>query len=424
LCKSTWGHCSIYNKNPPLGFSFRKLYMQLDEGSLTFNANPEEGVSYFMSKGILDDSPKEIAKFIFCTRTLNWKKLRIYLDERRDVLDDLVTLHNFRNQFLPNALREFFRHIHAPEERGEYLETLITKFSHRFCACNPDLMRELGLSPDAVYVLCYSLILLSIDLTSPHVKNKMSKREFIRNTRRAAQNISEDFCACFIVLGFVTKVLLRNTYSHKHREATLVPQHSGDWDKSDKELESCFSRNDAIGEVRVPMSSVNLGRPVQAWRELQVAPREEQEKLGDICFSLRYVPTSGKLTVIVLEAKNLKMDVGGLSDPYVKVHLLQGGKKVRKKKTTIKKNILNPYYNEAFSFEVPCDQVQKVQVELTVLDYDKLGKNEAIGRVAVGAAVGGAGLRHWADMLANPRRPIAQWHSLRPPDRARPMPAP
>ncbi|XP_029100729.1 synaptotagmin-5 isoform X3 [Monodon monoceros] len=185
-----------------------------------------------------------------------------------------------------------------------------------------------------------------------------------------------------------------------------------------------FSRNDSIGEVRVPMSSVDLGRPVLAWRELQAAPREE-EKLGDICFSLRYVPTAGKLTVIVLEAKNLKkMDVAGLSDPYVKVHLLQGGKKVRKKKTTIKKNTLNPYYNEAFSFEVPCDQVQKVQVELTVLDYDKLGKNEAIGRVAVGAAAGGAGLRHWADMLANPRRPIAQWHSLRPPDRVRPPPAP
>lgn len=40
----------------------------------------------------------------------------------------------------------------------------------------------------------------------------------------------------------------------------------------------------------------------------------QQEKLGDICFSLRYVPTAGKLTVVVLEAKNLKkMDVGGLS---------------------------------------------------------------------------------------------------------------
>ena len=36
-----------------------------------------------------------------------------------------------------------------------------------------------------MYVLCFSLILLSVDLTSPHVKNKMSKREFIRNTRNA-----------------------------------------------------------------------------------------------------------------------------------------------------------------------------------------------------------------------------------------------
>ncbi len=40
----------------------------------------------------------------------------------------------------------------------------------------------------------------------------------------------------------------------------------------------------------------------------------KENKLGDICFSIRYVPTAGKLTVTILEAKNLKkMDVGGLS---------------------------------------------------------------------------------------------------------------
>ena len=33
--------------------------------------------------------------------------------------------------------------------------------------------------------MCFSQILLSVDLSSPHVKNKMSKREFIRNTRGA-----------------------------------------------------------------------------------------------------------------------------------------------------------------------------------------------------------------------------------------------
>lgn len=40
----------------------------------------------------------------------------------------------------------------------------------------------------------------------------------------------------------------------------------------------------------------------------------QDENLGEICFSLRYVPTSGKLTVVILEARNLKsMDAGGTS---------------------------------------------------------------------------------------------------------------
>ena len=65
------------------------------------------------------------------------------------------------------------------------------------------------------------------------------------------------------------------------------------------------------------------------------------------------------------------MDVGGLSDPYVKISLMQNGKRLKKKKTTIKKNTLNPYYNESFSFEVPFEQIQKVTLIITVLDYDK-----------------------------------------------------
>ncbi|XP_020374211.1 synaptotagmin-A-like [Rhincodon typus] len=91
---------------------------------------------------------------------------------------------------------------------------------------------------------------------------------------------------------------------------------------------------------------------------------------------------------------------------------MQNGKRLKKKKTTIKKNTLNPYYNESFSFEVPFEQIQKVQVVVTVLDYDKIGKNDAIGKVFVGYNSTAAELRHWSDMLANPRRPIAQWHTL------------
>ncbi|XP_023685631.1 synaptotagmin-2-like isoform X2 [Paramormyrops kingsleyae] len=176
-----------------------------------------------------------------------------------------------------------------------------------------------------------------------------------------------------------------------------------------------FSKHDIIGEVKLPMNTIDLGQPIEEWRDLESVEKEEPEKLGDICISLRYVPTAGKLTICILEAKNLKkMDVGGLSDPYVKIHLLQNGKRLKKKKTTVKKNTLNPYYNESFSFEIPLEQMQKIVAVVTVLDYDKIGKNDAIGKVFVGSKASGTELRHWSDMLANPRRPIAQWHSLKP----------
>ncbi|XP_068459028.1 synaptotagmin-1b [Clinocottus analis] len=175
-----------------------------------------------------------------------------------------------------------------------------------------------------------------------------------------------------------------------------------------------FSKHDAIGAVKILMSGVDFSQSLQEWRDLQKAEKEESERLGDICLSLRYVPSAGKLTLVILEAKNLKkMDVGGLSDPYVKIHLMQNGKRLKKKKTTTKKNTLNPYYNESFSFEVTCEQIEKVQVAVTVLDYDKIGKNDAIGKVLLGINSTGTEQRHWEDMLANPRRPIAQWHSLK-----------
>lgn len=61
-----------------------------------------------------------------------------------------------------------------------------------------------------------------------------------------------------------------------------------------------------------------------------------------------------------------------------------------------------------------CLCAQKVQVLITVYDYDKLGSNDPIGKCWIGYGASGVGLRHWSDMLANPRRPVAQWHTLQP----------
>lgn len=178
-----------------------------------------------------------------------------------------------------------------------------------------------------------------------------------------------------------------------------------------------FSKHDQIGEVRIPLNTIDLAQTIEEWR-LLTRVKTDGGQLGDICFSLRYVPTAGKLTVVVLEAKNLKkMDVGGLSDPYVKIALMMNGKRIKKKKTSIKKCTLNPYYNESFTFEVPFEHIQKVSLVVTVVDYDRIGSSDAIGKVVLGcSAPSGSELRHWMDMLASPRRPIAQWHTLKDPE--------
>uniref|UniRef100_A0A8C3TUW7 Synaptotagmin 8 n=1 Tax=Catharus ustulatus TaxID=91951 RepID=A0A8C3TUW7_CATUS len=178
-----------------------------------------------------------------------------------------------------------------------------------------------------------------------------------------------------------------------------------------------FAKHDIIGEVRLPLASVNLQHVIEQWSDLAVSSKVEEEHLGEICFSLRYVPSTGKLTVLILEARQLKrMDSDGLSDPFVKVHLILNRKKWKKKRTSVKKNTLSPYFNEVFVFDVPFSQIQNVDVVISVWDHDKVTKNEPIGKLFLGCRATGNQLRHWSDMLSNPRRPLAQWHILQPPD--------
>jgi Ca2+-dependent lipid-binding protein len=102
-----------------------------------------------------------------------------------------------------------------------------------------------------------------------------------------------------------------------------------------------------------------------------------------------------------------------ISDPYVKLWLLYGNAKTEKKKTSIKMRTLNPVYNESFIFEIPWERIREATIEVTVMDFDKVGRNEMIGKVLLGSKSGPLESRHWNDMIAKPRQQVAQWHLLK-----------
>uniref|UniRef100_A0A0P5UI74 F-box only protein n=1 Tax=Daphnia magna TaxID=35525 RepID=A0A0P5UI74_9CRUS len=186
LCKN-WG----YHHSPNKIQSYRKLYLILDEGSLIFCADAEKGMKYFFNNGLIKNDPEDIANFLHRTNKLNSLQLCRYLGQRGDVLDHFIGLQNFKGESLPNALRTVFSRTLAGDIHGNYLHTLLDKFSRRFYDCN----QHLKLPPDTIYIVSFSLIILSVDLSSPHIKNKMSKREFIRNVRRAVgHRIDDDWC--------------------------------------------------------------------------------------------------------------------------------------------------------------------------------------------------------------------------------------
>ncbi len=71
-------------------------------------------------------------------------QVRHYLHRRQDVLNCMITMHNYKDQFLPNALRKCFAKLEAPNDRGAYLQEMLSSFSKRFCQCNPELGYSVG----------------------------------------------------------------------------------------------------------------------------------------------------------------------------------------------------------------------------------------------------------------------------------------
>lgn len=219
-----------------------------------------------------------------------------------------------------------------------------------------------------------------------------------------------------------------------------------------------------IGEGELQIGDVK--RPLTTWIALSDSRHANNtvNNFGELMFSLSYLPTAERLTVVVVKGRNLQSangndgddeekeavgkekPIGGelssmslsdivveprkrhsctsidslvLANVLVKVYLLKDGKKVSKKKTTMKRMESSPIYNESMIFSVPPYMLGSIQIRLTVAQITPVAESTTrmqfipIGHVIVGNETTGKGLKHWNQMMTSLRKPVAMWHQLR-----------
>ena len=153
----------------------------LEHGIKLFSQKPKKGIKYLEDNGIIGKGEKEVANFLHAE---NNRLCKTALGEYLGDLDFKTTMHlyvdfmNYVNLDFVAALRYFLEGFRLPGE-AQKIDRLMEKFASRYVECNPN--QNIFASADAAYVLAYSVIMLTTDLHSTHVKKKMTKEEFIKN---------------------------------------------------------------------------------------------------------------------------------------------------------------------------------------------------------------------------------------------------
>ena len=156
----------------------------IEHGIELFKRKPNRALAYFQEHNIVGKSAKSIAEFFSTNDRLDKTEIGEFLGDNgkfnKEVMYAYVDLMDFAGRDIVSALRSFLEGFRLPGE-AQKIDRLMEKFASRYCETNPN--NGLFASADTAYVLAYSIIMLTTDLHSPQVKNKMTKEQYIKMNR-------------------------------------------------------------------------------------------------------------------------------------------------------------------------------------------------------------------------------------------------
>ncbi|MGH0144757.1 UNVERIFIED_CONTAM: hypothetical protein FKN15_005850 [Acipenser sinensis] len=156
----------------------------IEQGIDLFNKKPKRGIQYLQEQGMLGTTAEDIAQFLHQEERLDSTQVGEFLGDNdrfsKEVMYAYVDQMDFQGKDFVCALRMFLEGFRLPGE-AQKIDRLMEKFAARYLECNQG--QTLFASADTAYVLAYSIIMLTTDLHSPQVKNKMTKEQYIKMNR-------------------------------------------------------------------------------------------------------------------------------------------------------------------------------------------------------------------------------------------------
>eukprot|EP00064_Thunnus_orientalis_P004627 superscaffoldBa00000425_g4639 len=226
---------------------------QIAMGRKKFNMDPKKGIQFLLENDLLQNTPEDIAQFLYKGEGLNKTVIGDYLGERDDfnikVLQAFVELHEFADLNLVQALRQFLWSFRLPGE-AQKIDRMMEAFASRYmsqtqpdspgqitwasqttsasdqCFCLLSLDSWTCLS-DTCYVLSFAIIMLNTSLHNPNVRDKPPVERFISMNRGINEggDLPEELLR-FALLS-LSSLFVQNLYDSIKSEPFKIPEDDG-----------------------------------------------------------------------------------------------------------------------------------------------------------------------------------------------------
>ncbi|XP_036933895.1 synaptotagmin-like protein 4 [Acanthopagrus latus] len=156
--------------------------------------------------------------------------------------------------------------------------------------------------------------------------------------------------------------------------------------EEDEDIDSLVSlhkRTMASSSSSLRSSKSTLGSLMSIYSE--AGDFDSVEVSGEVVFSMSYDEHTQSLQVFIKECHGLACGDTSrqLSNPYVKCYLLPDKSRQSKRKTSIKRNTVNPVYKETLKYSISHSQLFTRSMLISVWHHGRLSRNAFLGEVEI-----------------------------------------